>query len=75
MKWAEIRQAPAGYERRPATPRTYAEPFCDMANRMSPIAEACEFGQLDLATVLVRRQLQDTVALARWIAAEKRRKL
>lgn len=75
MKWENIRKAsPEYYDPRPNPPRTFAEPLCDMANRMREIAEACEFGQLALATVLVQRQLQDTVALARWIAAEKRRK-
>jgi len=56
-------------------PITYAEPFCDMRNRMTPISEACEFGHLDVAMRLVLLQLQDTIALARWIAKERARKL
>jgi hypothetical protein len=56
-------------------PITYAEPFCDMSNRMKLIQDACEFGALDAAAKLVLLQLHDTVSLAQWIDVERRRKL
>lgn len=74
MKWTEVRPEPE-YEPRPAMPRTYAEPLCDMANRMKPLQEACEFAQFAVAEVLVRQQIRDCIALARWIAKEKVRKV